>query len=111
MIDGGDEQLVLQSSDLGASSKDWSSDGRLLLLNADPPGGTSAIWALPLFGDRKPYPLVKTTAPAGEATMSPNGRWVAYASDESGATEIYVKPFEGPSHVQISPVGGATPVQ
>ena len=49
---------------------------------------------LPLFGDRKPFPFADTTYNENLGTFSPDGRWVAYVSNESGRNEIFVAPFD-----------------
>jgi Tol biopolymer transport system component len=59
------------------------------------PGGWS-IWILPLFGDRKTYPFLQSNFSAREATFSPDGKWLAYCSNESGEYRVYVVPFPGP---------------
>ena len=70
------------------------------------------IWILPLEGERKPQPFLQTPFSEIEPKFSPDGRWLAYASDESGQSEVYVRPFpkaeEGKS--QISTEGGTEPV-
>ena len=67
------------------------------------------IWMLPLDGE--PVPLVVTEASERSARFSPNGRWLAYVSDESGRDEIYVQAFPGPGGKQvISTNGGREPV-
>jgi hypothetical protein len=58
--------------------------------------------------DRKPVPIVQTTFNEREGQFSPDGKWIAYQSDESGRFEIYVQPFTGPGgKSQISTDGGA----
>jgi Tol biopolymer transport system component len=75
---------------------------------------------LPLEGDRKPFVFLKTNFNERRGQFSPDGRWVAYMSDESGRSEIYVRPFPGTSSPgaadgraggqwQISTVGGTSP--
>ncbi len=65
------------------------------------------IWALSLT-DRKPFPLVQTEFEERGAKFSPDGRWIAYQSNESGQFEIYVQPFPGPgAKTRISTAGGA----
>lgn len=62
--------------------------------------------ALPLFGDQKPVPIARTPANEEFPRLSPDGRWMALASDESGRYEIYVQSFPGPGpKVQISTEG------
>ncbi len=75
---------------------DWSRDGRYIVyrtveMNRLAEGN---LWALPLFGDRKPFPLVLSRTPrAGAARLSADGRWLAYTTDESGTNRIVVRPF------------------
>jgi hypothetical protein len=65
---------------------------------------------LPQFGDKKPFAYLQTRFAELFAKFSPDGRWVAYTSDESGRPEIYVAPFPTPSGKwQISTVGGSVP--
>ena len=70
----------------------------------------SDLWVLPLFGDRKPFPFVATSVNKGNGQFSPDGRWVAYQSNESGRYEVYVQPFPGPGGKwQVSTDGGIAP--
>ncbi len=91
---------------------DWSLDGRFLLYrDVDPRTGWD-LWALPLEGDRKPFPVVRTDFEERDGQFSPDGRWIAYQSNESGRVEIYVQPFGGPEarargKWQVSTTGGA----
>jgi len=68
------------------------------------------LWIFPL-SDRKPIPLIETPFSEGlGTTFSPDGKWLAYASDESGEDQVYVRPFSGPSGKwQISTGGGRWP--
>jgi serine/threonine protein kinase len=97
---------------------DSSPDGRFLLYNYTsfnysflPGGGNMGwdIWALPLDGDRKPFPVVQTNFDERDAQFSPDGKWIAYQSNESGRFDIYVQPFPGPGRRwgPISTNGGA----
>jgi Tol biopolymer transport system component len=106
---GGEEQLLLRLPDSGAFPKDFSVDGRFLTLGVDSGSGRSGIWALPLFGDRRPFQLLQTTVRANEPMLSSDGEWVAYESSESGTIEIYVKPFTRPNKVRVSSAGGSQP--
>jgi serine/threonine protein kinase/Tol biopolymer transport system component len=102
-INGGDEEPIIRSAHVGAP-KDYSPDGRFLLFAADaPPSGTD-LWVLPRGG--KPYPFVVSPFTENQAAFSPDGRWVTYESDESGISEIYLKPFAGPGKQQVSRGGG-----
>jgi hypothetical protein len=88
----------------------WSGDGQLLAFFEV--GGTSLrdIWVMPL-ADRKPQPFLATRFNEGGASFSPDGRWLAYVSNESGRPEIYVQPYPGPGGKwQISTEGGTEPL-
>ena len=93
---------------------DWSRDGRYLLFNSIPPGGASSdVWAYSL-AERRAGPVVETVHSEGYASLSPNGLWLAYQSDESGRDEVYVQEFAGISagtkrRWQISTGGGRLP--
>jgi serine/threonine-protein kinase len=82
-------------------------DGRTLLFvdNGSKTGGD--IWALSLEGERKPHVFLQTPFLENTPRLSPDGRWVAYLSDESGRIEVYARPFPGPGGKwQISTEGG-----
>jgi eukaryotic-like serine/threonine-protein kinase len=90
---GGREQLT--PGDLYAVPRSWSPDGQLLAFVLPAAATKRDIWVLRM-SDRKAEPFLQTpfneTAPA----FSPDGHWLAYASDESGRYEIYVRPYPGP---------------
>ncbi|HET9386257.1 MAG TPA: protein kinase [Gemmatimonadales bacterium] len=92
---------------------DWSRDGRFLLYAAhDPKAGTDEtdLWALPLTGDGKPFPVVQTRFQERNGQFSPDGRWIAYVSNETGSDEVYIQPFPGPGgKIQVSNSGGTDP--
>jgi hypothetical protein len=68
---------------------------------------TYHLWALPLFGDGKPFPIVKSTFDERFSAISPDGKWMAYQSNESGRWEIYITAFPGGgAKWQVSSVGG-----
>ena len=68
------------------------------------------IWAVPMEGDRKPVPIVKTPFAELWATFSPDGKYIAYQSNESGRAEIYVREFpEARNKWQVSTQGGVEP--
>jgi Tol biopolymer transport system component len=89
---GGEAQLLLADDD-GKWPVSWSADGRFILYVTSSQDTGNDIWVLPLVGDRKPYPFLRTAAQENWAAFSPNGRWVAYSSTESGQAEVYVTPF------------------
>jgi Tol biopolymer transport system component len=104
------EELLLENPQ-SKTPTDWSPDGRFLLYRGrDLNEGNYDIWALPLDRERKPFPVVQTDFDEREGQFSPNGKWVAYQSNESGRFEIYVQPFPGPGGKwQVSANGGAQP--
>ena len=71
----------------------WSADGRFILYVISSQRTGNDILVLPLSGDRKPFPFLQTGAHENWAAFSPDGRWVAYSSDESGEVEVYVAAF------------------
>jgi Tol biopolymer transport system component len=89
---GGQELLLSGDSDTWIWPTSWSRDGKFILYSR----GTedTDIWILPLAGDRRPRPFVQAQAKAYDGQFSPDGRWVAYTSEESGRGEVYVIPFE-----------------
>jgi Tol biopolymer transport system component len=105
----GGEEILFQSEDAKSPSS-WSRDGRFLLFTRTLPKTKTDIWVLPLSGDRKPFPFLQSEFIDRNGQFSPDGRWVAYVSDESGRLEIYVVPFPGPGGKwQVSPNGGSGP--
>ncbi|MGE5832917.1 MAG: protein kinase domain-containing protein [Acidobacteriota bacterium] len=107
----GTERLLLDEFVNGPSQ--ISADGKWLLYFAVTPGKTQDIFVLPTTGDRKPKPIVQTPFPDVEPQFSPDerGRWLAYASTETGRNEIYVQPFP-PTGTRwpISNSGGRQPL-
>jgi hypothetical protein len=88
---------------------DWSRDGRWVSM------GTFDIWVAPVSGNGTPFPFVATSFNEGNARFSPDAKWIAYSSDETGRAEVYVRPFAGaPStgegKIRISSAGGNQPV-
>jgi len=89
------------------SATDWSGDAHLVLCNYVVDGRRD-IWAVPIDPDRKPFPVVYTSADEENGQFSTDTKWIAYQSDESGRFEVYVQPFPGPgTRVQVSNNGGA----
>ncbi len=106
-VGAGTEELLLATAQ-EKTPTDWSPDGRFLLYRSVDPKTGYDIWALPMNGDRKPFPVVQTNFDERDAQFSPDGKWIAYQSNESGRFEIYIQPFPGPgSKLQVSTNGGA----
>ena len=104
-----DEQPLLVSTQ-NKGPLDWSRDGRFLLYsNQDSRTGTD-LWALPMIGERKPFSVVQSSFDEIEGQFSPDGRWLTYASNESGRYEIYIRTFpEVGGKWQVSTAGGMQP--
>ena len=90
-----DAEVLLDGADRYRFASDWSPDGKTLIYHEGSLGGWS-IWVLPLTGDRKPHPFLKSPFSSRDASFSPDGKWVAYCSNESGEYRVYVAPFPGP---------------
>jgi len=107
------EELLLDSAEVKRPWS-WSGDGRFLAYmrhDAQPIKSKFDIWILPLFGDRKPFPFLQSDYDNGTPSFSPNGRWIAYTSRESGPAEVYVASFpDGATKLQVSNQGGFSPV-
>jgi len=89
--DGKREQLI--ESPLDMRPTDWSRDGGVLIYTGTDPRTHLDVWALPLLGDRRPSPIVQTPFNESDAHLSPDGRWIAYVSDETGKDEVFVRSF------------------
>ena len=79
----GEDELLLKTSN-NKYIDDWSADGKYILYEETDPKTKGDLWLLPLFGDRKPVRLLGTPFNEWEGSFSPDGRWLAYNSDESG---------------------------
>ena len=96
--DGSGAEELLLDDDQFIFPNDWSGDGKFLFYSRGPFFGKGEeIWALPLDGDRKPFLVVPNGRDsfASGGRLSPDGRWLAYSSDESGQAEVYIIPFRG----------------
>jgi len=109
---GTGSEEVLVTSDALKFPTDWSADGRFLafesLSNKTRTGWD--LWVLSIE-DRKPVLFLGSEFDESGGRFSPDGRWMAYVSNQSGREEIYVQPFPGPGgRWQISTGGGACPI-
>jgi len=107
----GAEQLLVPSNTL-AVPLSWSPDGQFLMYVQINPGTGPDLFAIPVHGDRKPFVVAQTPATDNQGQFSPDGRWVAYTSTESGQAEIYVIPFPpspGGGKWMVSQGGGVMP--
>jgi eukaryotic-like serine/threonine-protein kinase len=88
----------------------WSPDGSVLAFSESTPTDDEDLWILPMHGDRTPRPFLQTHFAEWGPGFSPDGHWIAYTSDESGRSEVYVRPYPGPGGKwQISTKGGEEP--
>ncbi len=107
----GGEEILLESNE-DKSPTDWSTDGRFIAFqNLAAKSNTKLdLWILSV-SDHKARPFLQTPFNEGWGCFSPDGRWLAYVSDESGRYQVYVQPFPGPGGKwQISTAGGSQPV-
>jgi eukaryotic-like serine/threonine-protein kinase len=88
----GQEETVFQSQHT-VYLNDWSCDGRYLVYTQVGPDGQSELWLLPLSGDHKPLAFLKSKFNEFQGQVSPDSKWIAYTSDESGRSEVYVQSF------------------
>lgn len=120
--DSSDKELYVQPADgSGAArllvgqpglqwSSDWSRDGEWILFTNVTPDGASDIWMVPAAGgDARPWLATPFTERGGR--FSPDGRWVAYDSNESGYYEVYIQSFPTPGAKRVVSIdGGSNPV-
>jgi serine/threonine protein kinase len=106
---GAGAEKVLFDDEFEKELSSWSRDGRFILYQRRNGNQPPTPWVLPMDGDRKTFPLSPTRAFFPQ--ISPDGRWIAYMSLESGRPEVYVAPFPGPGgRWQISTTGGIDPL-
>jgi serine/threonine protein kinase len=110
LADGtGVEELLVQSGSAIAPMA-WSHDGKFIVYASQGDETATDQWLLPLAGDRKPSPLLQTPFNEAHARVSPDGKWMAYASNETGMNQVYVRPFpSGNGKWQVSTTGGIRP--
>jgi serine/threonine protein kinase len=105
---GGDELLF--ESDALKMPMSWSDDGNIILFYVSESQTAGDVWALQLNGERKAFPLLQTMFSESHPQISPDGKWFAYFSNETGRNEIYIQSFPpGAGKWQISTNGGWFP--
>ncbi len=106
---GGDERALLQSSGVKHVT-DWSLDGRLIVYANTEQRRDRDLWTLVAGNEGKPALFLQTRFEETLGRLSPNGRWMAYVSNDSGRDEVYVRPFPPSAGIwQISTAGGTEP--
>ena len=104
-----DEQPLLVTPE-NKAPQDFSPDGRTLLYTTLTQKTGTDLWALPLDGDKKPFPVLQSAFDEMDAQFSPDGHWIAYESNQSGQSEIFVRPFpQSRGQWQVSTAGGTQP--
>jgi hypothetical protein len=122
LADGSADEQPLLVSPGDKAGQDWSSDGRFLLYATQDPKTRTDLWALPITsggpgrqGSSKievgqPLPVAQTEFEESQGQFSPDVKWVAYTSNETGRSEVYVRAFPGPAgRRRISTGGGVYP--
>jgi len=109
--DGSGEEERLTTADGMQTPSMVSSDGMRLLFDEASPDTGRNIWMLPLDAGRVPQAVLRTRFNEGSAKLSPKGNWLAYMSDESGRSEVYVRPYPiAGGKFAISTTGGGAPL-
>lgn len=108
--EAGMERPLIESRE-GKVAHAWSSDGRYILYQSSNPQTSDDIWVLPLFGDRKPLPVVQTPSLECCALFAPDAHAIAYQSWETGRSEIYLQAFMESSPKQRISIDGGTAVR
>ena len=117
---GASAEALLVESSQSKTPSDWSADGRFLMYLSRDPQTDFDLWVRPMEGDQKPWVFLNSPFTEKWGRFSPDGRWVAYMSNESGQIEVYVRPFALPpasgstasmtsGQWQVSTTGGAFP--
>ena len=103
------QRLLTRTPESSQYAQSWSPDGNVVLYRRDDPTNGLDIAAFPLDGGA-PQVYISTRADESQAQFSPDGRWVAYASSESGRPEVYVQPYPATgAKWQVSTMGGEQP--
>ena len=109
-VNGERDEKLLLTQENGVFPLDWSANGRTILYERNTPNSWTDLWALPLASDQKPFPLVATPARESTGQFSPDGKWMAYISDESGTPELYLKPVGRMGKQRVSTAGATSAV-
>ena len=106
---GATEERLLESNGTTLPVS-WTPDGNSIVYEVTDPKTDRDLWVLPLSGDRKPSPLLRTPFIESHGQVSPDGKWLAYHSNDTAIAQVYVQPFPGgPGRWQISTNAGMFP--
>jgi Tol biopolymer transport system component/predicted Ser/Thr protein kinase len=111
-LDGAKEEIFAESED-ARTPEDWSRDGRFISCNVIPARGKRnyELWTIDTAERNRVAPFAKDALAVVASRFSPDGRWIAYASNQSGRFDVYVRPFpSGAGTWQVSTAGGGFPV-
>jgi Tol biopolymer transport system component len=106
---GGAEEVVLKTS-WDKIPSDVLPDGSGLLFSGSPKGIREDVWLVPLSASAKARPLFETDFTEFSGRVSPDGRWLAFTSDDPGPREVFVQPFPSGPRRRVSTTGGSSPV-
>jgi len=108
--DGTAKEELIYESELPKVLMGWTPDGKQLIFEQTDPKTHEDVWAVPVSGDKKPIAILQSDARERYPQVSPDGKWIAYQSNEAGRNEIFIKQFpEGPGKWQISTETGSAP--
>ena len=109
--DGSGSPVLMIDAEVSVQPASWTADGRRLALGAVNQQGGDDVWVLDLDAGPEPVPFLDSRFGERHPDFSPDGRWLAYTSDESGHWEVFVRPYPGPGgRTQISTDGGSEPL-
>jgi eukaryotic-like serine/threonine-protein kinase len=104
-LNGGDRDDLLLHTGKNKWPSDWSHNGRYVIYEELDGEGKEDLWVLPLDGTSKPFVWIRSPFRENLAQFSPDDRWIAYQSNESGRLEVYVRPFMSPETGAPAPAG------
>jgi Tol biopolymer transport system component len=107
--DNSHNEELLTESDVQMTPMSWLPDGQTLVYWTSSAKTQGDVWALPLKGEKKLFPVLVSAADERNPQISPDGKWIAYSSNETGRSEVYVQPFPQGTKIQISLNGGVFP--
>jgi Tol biopolymer transport system component len=105
---GGGQNELLVRAIVTSVPTDWSADGRNIVYDVFDPKTKGDLWLLPTSGERKPKPFLQTPFNETDGRISPDGKWMAYVSDESGNSEVYVTGYPEPRGKWLISTNGGT---
>jgi Tol biopolymer transport system component len=109
-VSAGPEEKLIDGAGPELNPRGWSPDQQSFFFDASDPKTSGDVWMLPLAGARQPVPLVRAAPNERFGQVSPDGKWLAYGSYETGSSEIYVRPVTSEAgKKQVSTAGGVYP--